>query len=36
MEIIYFRLIYEVPNEYLLDNLHEILSNNNVDVIFIQ
>ena len=25
----------EVPNEYLLDNLHEILSSNEVDVIFI-
>ena len=25
----------EVPNEYLLDNLHEILSSNDVDVIFI-
>ena len=25
----------EVPNEYLLDNLHEILSSNDVDVIFL-
>ena len=25
----------EVPNEYLLDNLHEILDGNDVDVIFI-